>query len=1027
MPTIRGILGTKKPTGLTITRNGAKFTTTWKITDVNYGSGQQYQRRVHYETATGAKKATDWSAQTLTNRQTKEATTLTWSDYYPTTERRMTSLEVRIKGRRGVHEDTSGLYPGKLMQEPWSAWAYKEYTITPPLKPSLSANLDDELWNKTNFSWSYTDETPIHRPFIDIEYQSILVKDCTETNGEKLKWSTTNVGWRTGTTGATGSLPIAEDTALIAGKSYTRWVRIRSRGPGGPSAWVYRKHVYALPYAAIISEATAKQVPTGIQLYAKWEAPANAAHPIDFSIFQYLVANPAAGLTPPAGETWEDALTLADTAGADAASYIANIAILDNEALWVRVNSQHDEQLITEGEAQLVMVGRLSAPENVAATTDPTRLQATITADNTAESDVPDSFLAITYQTASNPAGAFVIGVIPHGQRTTTVQCPDFTGETVAFGVYAVQGTYTAKTRADGVTQYAITANMTSETVYDGGTIPAAPGLTGAATETEGTIQLSWDWTWDEATGAELSWADHADAWESTDEPDTYEVPSIHTAQWRVAGLTEGRLWFFRVRLYKETTDGETVYGSYSDIIEINLSSAPLIPALELSQTIITEEGQVTASWAYISTDGTQQAVAELCEYNNGTYSAPIATTETAQHVTLYAADHGWSAGDIIALCVRVTSASGQQSEWSEPVPVTIAEPLNITVTTNLQDLTIDGETVKGLTALPLTVTVTGAGAGGTTTVALERLLPYYIDRPDETTRNGYAGETIALITQTGEGQITIDRGVLIGDLDDGAYYNLIATVQDGYGQTAEEQTAFIIQWAHQAVMPEAEIVIDTTERAAIITPKTPEGALTGDAVDIYRLSADRPELIYPGAAFETAYVDPYPAIGNFGGYRIVYKTYDGDYITEEQQPAWTDYEAGLNVAYSIIDFGGEYIPVLLDQNISSSWTKDFKETQYLGGAITGDWNRAVARTGTVGAYIIKLEGAENIRKMRRLAAYTGICHVRTVDGSSYAADVQVSEQYDFDSFAAQFNLKITRVDPEGYDAIPKTEWEASS
>lgn len=1015
----KGTRGTKPPTGLALTRSGNKFTLTWKCGDADYDLGQQYERRINYMTASGANKSTEWSSHSISASQRKEATTTTWTSWYPSTEKRVTSIETRVRGRRAPYVSGTTTY-----LEDWSPWASKSYTISPPLKPTLSASLDSVLWNKTTFSWSYADDTPIHRPFYDIQYQSILIKDCTETDGSKLSWTSSNIGWRTGSTGTSGSLAITEDTLTISGKSYTRWFRVRARGAGGYSAWVYRKHVYALPYPAVISSAIAKETSAGTNIYVKWTATSNPSRPIDSVTIQYVSATPQAGLVCPPGQTWTDALVQGDTSGADAASFTDNILVDLDECLWIRVNTQHDEQLITPGTPARVKVGRLTDPDNLSVSADPDTFLATINADN--NSAVPDSFLAVRYKTASDPSGSFIIGIIPHGQTSTTVQCPDFSGQTIDFGVYAVQGSYSLKTRADGVSQYVVTENMTSETIWDGGTIPSAPTLTGVPTDTPGTVRLSWDWTWSEATGAELSWADHSDAWESTDEPDDYEVTSIHSSQWNVAGLEEGRVWYFRVRLKKVAASGEETFGTYSDIISVNLSSAPLIPSLELDKPIITEDGQVTASWSYVSTDGTRQAIAEICEYVGGVYGDPIATVETAQHITLYATDQGWTSSNIYNLCVRVVSASGQESGWSEAVPVTISDPLTISVTTSLASLTIDGDTVNGLTSLPLTVDITGAGEGGTTTLAIERLLPYFIDRPDGTVSQGFAGETVALITQTGEAQIIIDNDVLIGELDDGAWYKIVASIEDGYGQTEVEEIDFIIQWSHQAIIPTATITYDDDSKTAVITPKTPVGALMGDTVDIYRLSADKPEIIYPGAEFETSYLDPYPAIGASGGYRIVFKTSDGDYITVDNEIAWKDYEGGLNTPYSMIDFNGETVMVLLNQNIGSSWSKDFKETKYLGGTINGDWNRGVSMTGSVSTYAIKTKDRDVISSLRRLAVYTGVCHVRTIDGASYAADVQVSEDFNFDNFGASFSLKITRVDGEGYDGVLLSDWEVS-
>ena len=63
---------------------------------------------------------------------------------------------------------------------------------------------------------------------------------------------------------------------------------------------------------------------------------------------------------------------------------------------------------------------------------------------------------------------------------------------------------------------------------------------------------------------------------------------------------------------------------------------------------------------------------------------------------------------------------------------------------------------------------------------------------------------------------------------------------------------------------------------------------------------------------------------------------------------------------------------------------------------------------------------------MRRLATYAGICHVRTPDGSSYAADVQVSEgrKQGTGHSMVEFSLTITRVDVEALEGMTYAEWQ---
>ena len=232
-------------------------------------------------------------------------------------------------------------------------------------------------------------------------------------------------------------------------------------------------------------------------------------------------------------------------------------------------------------------------------------------------------------------------------------------------------------------------------------------------------------------------------------------INNTHASAWNISGLQTGKTWYIRVRLASGVGENQT-FGAYSEVVSIDLSSAPAIPILTLSDSVITEDGSVTASWAFSSTDGSAQASAEVAEVDNGTYTT-LAVVESIQHVTISAEDAGWTSGETHSLVVRVVSESGRQSAgWSDPVSVTVAEPITAEITQISlveQTLTEDGvqRTVMSLTEMPLTVTVEGAGIGGTTRVVIERAETYHLTRPDETDYNGFEGETIAIYTQTGE------------------------------------------------------------------------------------------------------------------------------------------------------------------------------------------------------------------------------------------------------------------------------------
>lgn len=1032
---------TKKPKSLSVTRNGGKFSAAWTIADKDYGVKQEFAYRTI--------SATSWTYVTVAAGTKAKSITIDKTQFYPTTKKTISAVSISVRGQRKKYAvkttQKSGLGKVTLQVDhipTMSEWANYQFAITPPWRPSLTSELVEGEENTTKFSWTIHDDSSDHAWFTDLQWESVLVKNCNYSDGSKAPWKSTALGYRSGTSASSSSINIAEGN--IADASYTRWFRARSRGPGGVSTaskdgWVYAKHVYSLPYQATIKSVKTPKTDDGLGYLCTvvWNSPSDPAHPIDQTVVEWIITTPAAGMTVSSGASWTTGKELRDVDGVQSAVFSVPDTVGPGECLFVRVNNIHDEGT-NYGVPKLADTGKLTQPT----ITNIQYANSLVTVETDYDPTVPGTFLVVTYKTAANPDVEQAIGVFTDPADPPDFYYPDSTGQTdVTFGLYAAVGTYSYTTDPDGVRTYSVVPQMVSDTAYDRGTLPTAPTTISAkATNIPGTIRVEWDWSWDTADVAELSWADHEDAWESTDEPDTYIVRKRYASAWNISGLESGVTWYVRVRLGNETAD-DTIFGPWSSIASIDLASAPSIPSLTLVPGIITPTGSTTASWGYTTTDGTAQAYAEIDEVtvvNGQTVHTKIADAETAQHVTISAEQAGWSAGETHSLVVRVASASGKQcDDWSQPVPIIIADAITATISqTSLTNETITDDdedettrTVLSLTEMPMTVTVTGAGVGGTTIVAIERAADFVADRPDERRTEGFEGETVYLFQQTGESQITITNDDLIGILDDGAQYRLVATVIDGLGQTAEATRDFEVHWTHQALEPTAEVVTDMDNYVSRMKPIAPTGWVSGDTCDIYRLSVDRPELIYKGATFGATYIDPYPTVGPFGGHRFVYVTANGDYITEDNKLAWYDTDIDgedfLDLQATIIDFGNDRVILEYDMEVSNSWEKDFIQTTYLGGAVTGDWNPAIKRSGSVSARSIVLDEESTIEKMRRLAAYPGICHVRTAEGSSYAADVQVSEKqgYQTSGKIAEFDLKITRVDPEGFDAIPLSQW----
>lgn len=992
---------TKKPTGLTITRNGDTFTVSWKVGDKNYSGSQnlQYILRVN-----GAwQKWTDLSITTATR---SKSVSVSSSSYFPYNSKYLSGIQFRVRGKRSGSSYTV------------SDWSNVSMGFNAPRTPSLSSSLSNS--NVLTVNWSITANSTDSYRFTRYEYQSILVNESNETNGAKLNWSTSNTGWKSGTGTALASyFTITEDTSVIASGSHTRWVRMRTTGTAGASAWAYTKHVYAIPYGANITNYSVIEKSSGYLADVIWNAPSNASHPIDETTAEYSIAIPQAGMILPSGASWEEAGKSKDTSGNDRAVFNIGSVLDDDECIFARVTTEYEGRY-NYSNTPLIYKGKLATPSGLSVSV--TNRTAVVQATNNSQaciytgSDVSIKrlFLQIVYRGEKYNTEGIDIGIIPTGSSSVSITLPDLTDESeYSIGVRAVVGTYTSELRDDGTTRYTISADMISDIIWGEGAIPVAPENLNV--EFTGSLVATWDWSWEKAAAVELSWSQNEDAWESTEEPNKYEIDHEVT-RWIIKDIEVGKTYYVRARLKA----GE-VYSPYSETASVDLTLPPVTPVLKLSDGVIAETGKVTLSWNYVTRDGSEQVYAEVVSNNS-----VIAHTQTERYITLYAQDMNWTGDNSYDLSLRVKSASGSFSEFSDTVYVYIASPLSCEITeTSLEDvdITVDEETrtVLSLTEMPLTVKVVGAGTG-MTTVAIERAEAYHLDRPDESVTDGYEGETVFISSYLGEGTLQIDLDSVIGHLDDGAKYRIVAEVKDGLGQTAKDTIEFEVHWEHQAIEPLGEVSVQDV--IAYITPIAPQGAEETDVCDIYRLSKDKPELIYPNGEFGTQYVDPYPAID--GGYRIVFKTANGDYITDDNAMAWLDLDSGFEYDNAIIDFGTDRVELYFNVDTSHEWSKDFKETKYLGGSVQGDWNPAISRSASITSITMNLEDENTVTALRRLAVYSGICNVRTLDGSSFHANVEVNESNPHDKYGlvSEFSLNITRVDPQGYDGMPADSWE---
>ena len=571
---------TVSPTGVTMTRSGETFTLTWKKGDENYGDGQRIvwfvgTEKIQTYNFYTRKPMDGWKyiAQPtiyLGGDVTSKNLSVSLATYPKLFEISVQLYALRKEYSRVYEETDEAIYYQSV--RPTDSYTTYVWAIKPPNKAtSVSCSLS--TYNRCRYAWTFEPDDTAHEWYTGYEWDSVLVANSTITDGSKINYNNTSgSAYRSGRgTAPSGEVYIEEDTTAQGFKTsvtYTRWFRIRAVGPAGASGYSYTKHVYARPNSATLETVKATIINNNSTLvWTKWTLNVTANRPVDEVKVQYLIAVPGNGLSAPANG-WNDAPggTITDTDGTDGLTFIVPEIPGTDRCLWTRVMARHDEADISYSSAMRAMVGRLATPSNLSVTVDQTTHKANITATN--NSAVPDSFLVVTYTDNKNYSKGAIIAKIDHGQTTVNnVQCPDWGTGSPSFSVYAVQGSYTA----GGNFNARVVQNMTSPVLRDGGNVPIAPTVTLKLTDIPNTVNANWTWNWAGATFAEISWADHEDAWMSTSSPSTYTVNSIQSPSWNISNLDPTKTWYVRMRF--GTGGGEnTLYGPYSSTKSINIS-----------------------------------------------------------------------------------------------------------------------------------------------------------------------------------------------------------------------------------------------------------------------------------------------------------------------------------------------------------------------------------------------------------------------------------------------------------------------
>ena len=540
--------------------------------------------------------------------------------------------------------------------------------------------------------------------------------------------------------------------------------------------------------------------------------------------------------------------------------------------------------------------------------------------------------------------------------------------------------------------------------------------------------------TWENPTkvdtvynGVEIAWSTMPNAWESNTAPSTAKFENGTATKAYVTGLTAGELYYFWVRLYETTPEGETNYGLWSDPSPgVLMSSKPDIPALTLSRSWIKEGGTLSAQWNYYASGNLPQTNAQIEITKAGQSWGPIVNVDGEEDkctIDLSKKINGnylYPAGDYY---LRVTVINDLGEATSEQVELKIASNPTCSISsTSIVDYSYDTvvddtgttetTTVKTLRTLPLTVNVTGDGDLNLYVYCSDE---YSWEHPDRT-NDIFQGDCV-WTSQIEAGSYSIEN---ISLADNARYRIQVECTDPDTLLTAEPKYIdFEVHWEHQAVAPAKSTVTINEDGTAILIPIKPEGALDTDVCDIYRTTADGRYLCRPNVTWGTKILDLLPTFGETieNSYCFCTRTTEGD-------EAWSEIPYELEGSGIIINYGNEVLKLPWNVSIDDNRSKQGELRSHLGGTKTYYGQPFIDRSQNLNTEVVKIDDEELVERLYELSRYTELCYVRTSNCLGYPAivDVSISREYNNQIVSVSLSVKEADADDEFLGRTPDEE-----
>lgn len=539
------------------------------------------------------------------------------------------------------------------------------------------------------------------------------------------------------------------------------------------------------------------------------------------------------------------------------------------------------------------------------------------------------------------------------------------------------------------------------------------------------TVEVTWDNPTKDDTirnGVQIAWSTFPNAWESNELPSTTEFENGAMTKAYITGLTAGEYYYFWVRRYEDTQNGDRNYGIWSDPSPgVLLADKPDKPTLSLSRTWIKEGGTFSAQWTYSASGNLPQisAVIAISEDNiNWEQLAVVKGEDTKYAISLaekvskvpdskLKTTYKYPPGRYF---IRVGVLNSMGTNISDSIRLIVADTPTCSLSSSSfvahtissyddQGTMTDFTIASALRKKPLTVNVEGDGDLSLYIYSIDSV---EISHPDRV-ENLFNGDCI-WTSSVEPGTYNIENISLANNT---RYRIQLECVDpDTSLRASPRYQDFHVHWEHQAIAPDQSIVEINEDGTATLIPVKPEGALDTDVCDIYRYTVDGCYLCRSGVSWNTEVIDKLPTFGNDieHAYRFCTRTPDGD-------EAWVDIAYELNGSGIIIDYGNDRVELPWNVTNDDSRSKQGEIRNHLGGSKTYYGKPQIERTHNLSTEIIKIDNMDIEEKLYELSRYSEICYVRTSNGMGYPAVVNVSLNREYNKKLVSVTLDVKETD----------------